>query len=230
MTGWTEYTLALVAFTASHFVPRIGDLRGRLIGLVGRRAYFSVYGLLSLALLVWVIVAAGRAPFVEVWPQAPWTRWAPNLLMPLAAVLIVNGIGIAQPFTLGGKRQAVFDPADPGFAAISRHPLFLALALWSLAHLVPNGDLAHVILFGLFAALALAAIPIFDARAQADLGRDTAPAFFRATGLFSLAPLANRSWRKRNGGRFMQRTAIGILLWAALLLSHAAVIGVSPLP
>ena len=74
MTGWTEYTLALVAFTASHFVPRIGDLRGRLIGRVGRRAYFSVYGLLSLALLVWVIVAAGRAPFVEVWPQAPWTR------------------------------------------------------------------------------------------------------------------------------------------------------------
>jgi uncharacterized membrane protein len=230
MTGWTEYTLALVAFTASHFVPRIGDLRGRLIGRVGRRAYFSVYGLLSLALLVWVIVAAGRAPFVEVWPQAPWTRCAPNLLMPLATVLIVNGIGIAQPFTLGGKRQAVFDPADPGFAAISRHPLFLALALWSLAHLVPNGDLAHVILFGLFAALALAAIPIFDARAQAHFGPDTAPAFFRATGLFSLAPLANRSWRKRNGGRLVKRTAIGIILWAALLLGHTAVIGVSPLP
>ncbi len=44
---------------------RIGDLRGRLIVLMGRRAYFSFYGVLSLALLVWVLLAAGRAPFVE---------------------------------------------------------------------------------------------------------------------------------------------------------------------
>lgn len=230
MIGWTEYTLALVAFTASHFVPRIGDLRGRLIERVGRRVYFSVYGLISIALLIWVISAAGRAPFVELWPQSLWMRWLPNLAMPLAVVLIVNGIGIAQPFTLGGKRQATFDPADPGFAAISRHPLFLALALWSLSHLVVNGDLAHAILFGLFGALALVAIPIFDAQARHTLGPDTEQDYFRVTHLFSLTALGDRAWRGKNGGCLVKRTAIGLALWAVLLMSHTAVIGVSPLP
>lgn len=159
MTGWSEYALALALFVGSHFLPRVGGLRDRLIAAVGRRVYFSVYGLLSLALLVWVISAAGRAPYVELWPQMPWTRWVPNLAMPVAMVLAAIGAGLGQPYTLGGRRNAVFDPSDPGLAALSRHPLFLALALWAIAHLFPNGDLAHVILFGAFGLLALAAIP-----------------------------------------------------------------------
>ncbi|WP_370270237.1 NnrU family protein, partial [Nioella sp.] len=89
MTGWTEYTLALAIFIASHFLPRIGGLRDGLIAAVGRRVYFSAYGLLSLALLVWVIVAAGRAPYVELWPQVPWTRWVPTIASPIATVLVV---------------------------------------------------------------------------------------------------------------------------------------------
>jgi uncharacterized membrane protein len=227
--GWLEYILALAAFLGSHFLPRFGGIRDRLIARIGRRNYFAAYGMLSLALLVWVIAAAGRAPFVELWGQAPWTRWVPNLAMPVALVLAANGTGIAQPFTLGGKRQAVFDPAQPGFAAVSRHPLFLALALWALAHLVPNGDLAHVILFTTFAGLALGAIAVFDARARRDLAA-AAPAFFAATAVFSLAPLGQAGWRRRNVGRLVRRAAIGLALWVLLLLSHGAVIGVSPLP
>ena len=62
MTEWTEYAVALAVFVASHFLPRIGGLRDRLIAAVGRRTYFSAYGVLSVGLLVWVIAAAGRAP------------------------------------------------------------------------------------------------------------------------------------------------------------------------
>tara|TARA_R100000322_G_scaffold166719_5_gene133606 strand:+ start:28483 stop:29172 length:690 start_codon:yes stop_codon:yes gene_type:complete len=228
--GWAEYALALAAFVGSHFVPRIGGLRERLIARVGRRTYFSVYGLVSVAVLIWVIVAAGRAPFVELWPQLPWMRWVPNVAMPLAAVLVAAGFGIAQPHTLGGKRGAVFDPERPGVAALSRHPLFLALALWASAHLVANGDLAHVILFAIFAALALGAIPVFDARARRALGPDAACAFFEASAVLSLAPLTQPAWRRENGGRLIKRAAIGLAVWAVLLGSHGAVIGVSPLP
>lgn len=222
MTGWTEYTLALALFAASHFVPRLWGLRDRLIGAVGRRVYFSVYGLVSLALLVWVIAAAGRAPYVELWPQWPWTRWVPNVAMPVALVLVACGIGMAQPYTLGGRKS--FDPAQPGFAAMSRHPLFLALALWAGAHLVPNGDLAHVILFGSFTAMALAAIPAFDAKAR------RASDLLSHTALFSLRPLANPHWRRANLSRLLIRTAIGLILWMGTLHLHALVIGVSPFP
>jgi uncharacterized membrane protein len=222
MTGWAEYTLALALFAASHFVPRLWGLRDRLIGAVGRRVDFSVYGLISLALLVWVIATAGRAPYVELWPQWPWTRWVPNVAMPVALVLVTCGIGMAQPYTLGGRKT--FDPAQPGFAAMSRHPLFLALALWAGAHLVPNGDLAHVILFGSFTAMALAAIPAFDARAR------RASDLLSHTALFSLRPLANPHWRRANLRRLLIRTAIGLILWMGTLHLHALVIGVSPFP
>ncbi|MWD27540.1 NnrU family protein [Aquicoccus sp. SCR17] len=228
MTGWTEYALALVLFMGSHFLPRLGGLREVLIARLGRSVYFSAYGLLSLALLVWVIVAAGRAPYLELWPQLPWMRWLPNLAMPLAAILVTCGAGLPNPFTLGGGRTR-FDPAAPGFAAVSRHPLFLALALWAGTHLVVNGDLAHVILFGSFAGMALAAIPAFDARARRSLGAE-APAFFDATAIFSLAPLARRDWRRANLRGVGLRAGLGLGLWFAALHLHALVIGVSPFP
>ncbi|MDV4169607.1 NnrU family protein [Rhodovulum sp. FJ3] len=224
MSGWTEYTLALALFAASHFVPRLGGLREKLIGAFGRKAYFAVYGVMSLVLLVWLIAAAGRAPFVELWPQMSWTRWVPNVAMPVALVLVACGAGMAQPFTLGGRKT--FAPAQPGFAAVSRHPLFLALALWAGAHLVPNGDLANVILFGSFTAMALTAIPAFDAKARRTLG----PAFFDQTALFSLKPFADPKWRRANLRRLLIRCAIGMILWMALLHLHTAVIGVSAFP
>ncbi|MEB3421925.1 NnrU family protein [Salipiger marinus] len=229
MTGWTEYTLALTIFVASHFLPRIGGLRDRLIGAVGRRLYFSAYGFLSLTLLVWVIVAAGRAPYVELWPQAPWTRWMPNIAMPIATVLVFCGFGLRNPYTLGGKRDAIIDPEKPGFAAVCRHPLFLALALWAGAHLVPNGDLAHVILFGSFAIMAVAAIPAFDAKARRTLGNGAAP-YFGATAILSLRPFADESWRAANARPLAIRTAIGLLIWTAALHLHTLLIGVSPFP
>ncbi|MBN7786488.1 hypothetical protein JYP51_16290 [Ponticoccus gilvus] len=225
MTGWTEYTAALALFAASHFIPRLGGLRDRLIGAVGRPVYFSVYGILSLGLLVWLISAAGRAPHVELWPQLPWTRWVPNLAMPIAVLLITCGAGMAQPFTLGGRKGA-FDPANPGFAAVSRHPLFLALAVWAGAHLLPNGDLAHVILFGSFTAMALLAIPAFDAEARRIVG----PGVLAQTPLFSLRPLADRDWRAANLRPLLVRGAIGLMLWQGSLHLHRLVIGVSPFP
>ena len=149
MGGWGEYGLAMGLFIASHFLPRIGGLRERLIGAVGRRMYFSVYGMLSLLLLAWVIVAAGRAPYVELWTQMPWMRWLPNLAMPLAGLLVICGAGVNNPWTLGGRGDVKSATGGaPGFAALSRHPLLVALGLWAASHAVVNGDLAHLTLFG----------------------------------------------------------------------------------
>lgn len=198
-----------------------------MIAALGRRVYFGGYGLLSLALLAWIIAAAGRAPCVELWPQQEWARWAPNLTMPIARILVVCGAGIAQPFTLGGRRA--FDLAAPGFATISRHPLFVALALWSGAQLVPNGDLAHVILFGSFLVMALVAIPAFDAKARRSLG-PAAPAFFAATAILSAAPLARRDGLRPRGRSLTVRASIARVLWAGLLHLHTPVIGASPFP
>ena len=228
--SWAGFAVAMTAFMGSHYLPTRGGLRERLIATVGRRAYFSVYGVLSLAVLAWVIVAASGAAYVELWPQLPWMRWVPTLAMPIAAVLVAGGLGTAQPFTLGGRRSAAFDPARPGLAAVIRHPLLGALALWSGSHLVVNGDLAHVVLFGAFLAMAVVAMPAFDRRARRSLGPEAARAYFDATAMLSLAPLLDRHWRRAELPRLLRRAAIGIGLWLAALALHPVVIGVSPLP
>ena len=228
--SWAGFALAMTAFVGSHYLPTRGGVRERLISAVGRRTYFSVYGLVSLAVLVWVVVAAGRAPYVELWAHVPWHRWVPNLAMPVAAMLVVAGVGMAQPFTLGGRRVAGFDPARPGLAAVTRHPLLWALALWAGAHLVANGDLAHVILFGTFLAMAIGAMPVSDRRARRTLGPARADEFFAATSILSLAPFFDPAWRAAHLRRLGLSAAAGLGLWFVALLSHPAVIGVSPLP
>jgi uncharacterized membrane protein len=228
--SWLPFALALGAFAASHYLPAATGLRERLVARFGRRAYFTAYGLVSLVLLAWLIAAAGRAPYVELWPQHPWQRWLPNLAMPLAFVLAACGIGLSQPFTLGGRRSTRFDPADPGLAALTRHPLLLALAFWSGTHLVANGDLAHALLFGGFLAMSLVAMGAADRRAARELPAGEAAAFFGETALLSLAPLGDRAWRLRTMPGLGKRALLGLAVWLVALLMHEAVIGVPPLP
>ncbi|KAA9010088.1 NnrU family protein [Histidinibacterium aquaticum] len=227
---WAPFLLALAVFVGSHYLPARTGLREVALRRFGRRAYFSVYGLVSLAVLGWVVVAAGHAPYLQLWPPMPWMRWVPNLAMPLALVLTACGLGLRQPWTLGAKRGATFDPADPGLAAVTRHPLLWALALWAGAHLLVNGDLAHVVLFGLFLAMALGFMPVFDARARRDLAASDRAAFFAATSVLSLAPFAEREWRAANLRPLAIRSGLGLALWIVALALHGAVIGVSPLP
>ena len=224
----TGFALAYAGFLLTHFVPTRPAIRERLIQAMGRRAWFSIYGLISLAVTVWVIWAAGRAPYIELWPQLPWTRWIPNLALPVAIVLAACGLP-AKTVTLGGPRVSKLDPQHPGIAALTRHPLLWALVFWSGSHLFPNGNLAHVILFGGFASMGLAGMAAFDARARRALSPLDARAYFAATAMLSLRPLLDHA-RWRGMAPLTRRILIALGIWVGLLLLHPAVIGVSPLP
>ena len=228
--GWAEFALAAVAFAGSHFLPARGELRDDLIGKLGRRSYFAGYGVVSLLLLGWLISAAGRAPYVELWPPEAWTRWVPALIMPIAFFLAVAGFGLRYPFTLGGRRDAQFDPAHPGFAALTRHPLLWALTLWAGAHLPPNGDLAHILLFGGLAAVSIAAVPMFDRRAMKTLSIADSTALFRTAPLLSLSIVLSPTWLRDNARFLRLRLILSGVIWGMLLALHGPVIGASPMP
>ncbi|MDR7127397.1 NnrU family protein [Pseudotabrizicola sp. 4114] len=229
LSGWAEFAGALVVFMASHFLPRWGGLRETLIGKIGRRLYFTGYGIVSLVVLLWLIGSASRAPFVELWAASEWTRKVPGILMPFAMVLAVIGVGTHSPFTLGSKGAKALDPATPGLAALTRHPLLWALALWSASHLPPNGDLAHVLLFGGFAGMSLAAMPMFDGRAKNAIASDDAVRAFQAAPVLSLAPLFDPTWLIENRRDLAWRLAVAVAIWAAAYGLHSDVIGVSPI-
>lgn len=231
MGGWGEYAAAITAFVLAHVLPTRPRIRRRLTAVVGERRYLALYSLVSLGLLYWLILAAGRAPFVQLWPFAPWQLWAPNLVMPIVILLVVTGVGIANPFSFGGKTgleaERAFDPERPGITAVSRHPLLLAILLWSTAHLAANGNLAHGLLFGLFALMAGLGMCVLDRRRRRQWGNERFRTFGRNTALLGLPHGGLHAWAAAFPPR---RIALAVVVYLALLVLHPLLFGVSPLP
>lgn len=228
--GWVEFAAALFVFLASHSVPARPALRSRLRAWLGGKVYTFLYSTISLAIFVWLIATAGDAPRVQLWSFEPWQLWVPNIAMPFACLLIAFGFGAPDPFSITGIRSEAFDPKRPGIAGITRHPLLWGVTLWATAHMVPNGDLAHVILFGLFALFGLAGMAMFDARKRRQWGPEL---WAKRTARTSLVPFAAiLAGRFRGAGLTADPLRItgALALYLALIMLHPIVIGVSPLP
>ncbi len=225
---WIEFALAMGVFLGSHRIPAALGVKETLVARLGPRGYTMVFSLASLALLWWVIVAAGRAPVVPLWDHAIWHRWAVNLAMPLAVALTVFGVGAANPFAFEG-RAAGFTPGRPGIAGMTRQPLLWALAIWAGAHLLANGDLAHAILFGTFLAFALIGMPMVERRRRRTMGAEGWAAQTAHTGLIPGMALITGRWRPA-GPPDWTRLALTFAGWALVWHLHAPVIGVWPGP
>mgnify|MGYP001358337650 CR=1 FL=1 len=214
MSAWLELGIACTAFVAAHAIPARPPVRRRLTALLGDRGYLWLYSGISLLLLWWLIAAAGRAPYVALWGQAPWQRWLALVAMATACLLVALALGKPNPFCFGGD-PARYDPERPGIVGLTRHPLLWAVALWAGAHLLANGDLAHAVLFGGVLVMALGGIAMLDRRSRHRLGADwPRRGHHPATG-----------WRPADAWRLLG----GLLLFLGLLLAHPLAIGVDPL-
>lgn len=230
---WLEFMSAGVLFLITHRVPTIPFIRAQLIDGLGERGFMIIYSSLSLVIMIWWIVAAGRAPYVELWEVASWQYWAPNIIMPFVCIIIAFSIAAPNPLSIGGSQPDTFDPDHPGFAGIMRHGLLWALALWSGSHIIPNGNLAHVLLFGSFFVFSLYGMRMIDRRQQRKLGMQKWLALSYATSLWPFQSLINRCWQPSPSGMrtpVLLRLSVAVALYAALLALHASLIGVSPLP
>lgn len=225
----TNLILAVLAFLASHAIPALKPVRGALVARLGERTYQVLYSALSLAMIGWLGLAYARAPYVEIWAVRPWMIWVPVLVMPFACLLLVGALTAANPLSVSGSRTA-FDPARPGIVSVTRHPLMAAFALWAGAHLVPNGDAASLILFGLLFVLSLLGPPSLDAKRRAVLGEAEWRRLAGATSSLPLAAVLAGRTRLDLAGIGLGRLAAALVLYGLLLLAHPWVIGVSPLP
>ena len=127
------------------------------------------------------------------------------------------------------ERPERFNPDKPGIVGVARHPLLLALALWAGAHVVPNGDVAHVVLFGLFASFALAGMGMVDRRKRRLMGEAEWTRLAARTSWWPFAALLQG--RLRPSFELSQlRLMIAPALYAAILSLHSPVIGVAPWP
>lgn len=129
--GWGEYALAFAAFFLTHSVPVRPQLRPWLVARLGHAGFGMAYSVLSLGVLAWLIGAAGRAPYLQLWPWAAWQNHVVLTIMLPVCLILALAIARPNPFSFGGARNDRFDPARPGLVRLTRHPLLLALALWA---------------------------------------------------------------------------------------------------
>ncbi|KND19000.1 NnrU family protein [Pannonibacter phragmitetus] len=220
--GAGEFILAFMVFLLAHRIPTIPVVRSTCVATLGPRGFTLAYSALSLLLLAWVIGAAGRAPYVHLWDTVPALAYFALALM-LAAFLIASlALGRPNPFSFGGMNNGQFDPARPGIVRLTRHPLLVALALWSLAHLVVKGNAAHLLMFGSFLAFSFLGMRMLNRRKQRQMGgnwQDLDSAVAARPLLACLLPLRET----------VLRGCVAVALLYLMLLLHPVLFGVDPL-
>ncbi len=216
VSDWGEYIAAFALFFLSHSVPVRPRVKSALSTYLGARGFTLAYSMLSIAVLAWLIVAAGRAPYVELWPSAALS-WLPQIGMLIVCVLAALALGRPNPLSFGGSNNDRFDPDHPGIVGWARHPLLICLLIWSGTHLLANGALAHVILFGTFAGFSGLGMWLIDRRKKRQLGQQEWTRLGRTRRMLTVTP---------NG---VIRVLVGIGIYGLILWAHGPVIGVSAL-
>jgi uncharacterized membrane protein len=189
----TVLLLGLLVFLGTHSIRIFADgWRTRQIAQRGEGTWkvaFSLMSAVGLGLIVWGYAIARAQPMV-LWIAPVWGRHLAGLLNLAAFVLI------AGAYVPGNTIKAKWG-----------HPMVLGVKVWAFAHLLANGTLNAVVLFGAFLAWAIA---------------DFASARRRDRKAGILYPAGSLA---RDGIMVI----VGIVAWAAFaFLLHGRLIGVRP--
>ena len=134
--------LGLVLFLATHAFTMARAPRAEIMGRIGENRY--KLGYTALSLLGLVLIGVGfhdyrMSGMIPVWDPPTWTRHLALSLVLLAFISIA----------------ATYVPSH--IRAKAKHPMLLAVKIWATAHLLANGDLGSMLLFGGFLAWAVGA-------------------------------------------------------------------------
>jgi len=133
--------LGLILFLGAHTLTMLRGHRAALVGRLGEGPYKGLYSLVSaagLALIIWGFGRYRSAGYIQVWDP-------PVALHPVALALMwVSFVSLAATYSPLGKLKSLL-----------RHPMLVGVKAWALAHLLVNGDLGSMVLFGAFLAWAV---------------------------------------------------------------------------
>ena len=207
----TQLILGLILFLGAHSVRIWADgWRNQTIEAYGEKAFKGVYALVSILGFYLLVVGYGEARLqtVALWNPPIFTKHISLLLMLLSSILLM----------------ATYIPRNH-FKMRLGHPMVLSVKVWALSHLLANGNLADLVLFGSF--LIWAVLNFRSARA-----RDRAL-------LLSLNdaedPAAEPLTESESTNQPKLLSTIitlvgGMAIWALItFVLHAKIVGVSPM-
>lgn len=131
--GLVMLIAGLVLFAGGHLFITMREARAALITRLGEGPYkglFSVVAILGVVLMAYGFGAYRAAGPIEVWSPPLWTRHVSALLMLFASVFLVAAY-------IRGRIKTTL-----------KHPMLVGVKTWAVAHLISNGDLGSIILFG----------------------------------------------------------------------------------
>ena len=137
----TILILGLAIFVLAHGFTTAREARAAIIGRIGEGPYKGLYSLVSLlgvALIAYGFGAYRAAGYIDVWTPPTGLRHVTLLLMWFAMVALVAA------YVPGGVIRSRL-----------KHPMLVAVKIWALGHLLANGDLGSMILFGTLLAWAV---------------------------------------------------------------------------
>jgi|SRR5579872_1882036 len=227
----TMLIAAAAAFLAIHLLISGTRLRDAITGAIGQGPYMGLFSLASLGALVWMGVAyagARQGPDPVWWSATPTTKWIQLGLTFVAFLLVVPGLATPNPTSV--RQEGALDRPDAvkGILRVTRHPFLWGVAIWAAGHLMVNGDLASLILFGTLLALAILGTGSIDAKRRRALG-DKWDGFAKATSGVPFAAIA-QGRQSLKLGEIGWRLGLAVVVWAALVWAHPLMFGVSPLP
>ena len=220
---------AAVFFDGIHFFISGTALRGRVVGLIGERAFQAIFSLLSLTGIVWLSRAYSHAKYVQLWGQISGLRPLALITMLIAFFFVVLAFTTPNPTAVGGEALLAQKEPAKGIQRITRHPFLWGVALWSFTHLLLNGDLASLIFFGAFLVLAVGGPFSIDRKRKKALG-DAWDRFTASTSNVPFMAIIEGRNSLQVGGLGWWRVALAVVLYGLFLRLHKNLFGVSPLP
>jgi uncharacterized membrane protein len=225
-------TLAAAVFLVMHLLVSGTRVRDTLVGAVGRGPYMALFSLASVACLVWLGLAfagARSAPSnTAYWVITPLMRDIQLVLQLLAIMLVVVGLTTPNPTSVAQEGVLDRPNAVGGVLRITRHPFLWGVAIWAFGHLLVNGSVAALILFGSLLVLAVAGTVSIDAKRKRALGeRWNVFAAQTSNVPFGVIVSGRQTLDLKQIGWW--RLASGVAIYAVLLAGHRFMFGASPL-
>jgi uncharacterized membrane protein len=182
--------IGLVLFLGAHTFVTLRGPRAAVVGRIGEWPYKGLIGLVSLVGLILIGYGFARyraSGWIEVWSPPRWTYYVTQLLMWPASICVVAA------YARGNIWRRL------------KHPFLVGVKTWAVAHLISNGDLGSIVLFGSF--LAWAVYDRISLKRRTDPGAPSIPVGGTRNDIIALV--------------------IGTLLYLALgLVFHPLVVGI----
>jgi uncharacterized membrane protein len=138
--GLAILVVGLVVFLGAHAFVTCRAPRAAVIARIGEGPYkglFALVAAIGLILIGYGFSVYRTTGWIDVWYPPRWTHYITQLLMWPASIFVVAA------YIRGDLWRAL------------KHPMLVGVKTWAVAHLISNGDLGSIVLFGSFLAWAV---------------------------------------------------------------------------